>query len=81
MASQARWSNPGEPTSIRVTKALSVATRAVEHEVPDTRKNISIAGNNFYKVQVQGELTVKNHRAHIGGVVFSTSRNVCDAGS
>ncbi|MFT5465767.1 MAG: hypothetical protein ACI8UO_000863 [Verrucomicrobiales bacterium] len=56
------WTNPGSETSIRITKALSVATRTTEHEIPDTRENLRIAGNDYYKVQVQGELTMKNHR-------------------
>lgn len=58
----AHWTNPGDQISIRITKALSVSTRAVENEIPDTRKTLRIASDNFYKVQVQGELTVKNHR-------------------
>lgn len=58
----AHWTNPGDQISIRITKALSVSTRAVENEIPDTREALRIASDNFYKVQVQGELTVKNHR-------------------
>lgn len=56
------WTNPGNDTCLRITKALSISTRSVENEIPDTRENLRIAGNDHYKVQVQGELTVKNHR-------------------
>lgn len=58
----ATWTNPGEQASIRITKALSISTRATEHEIPESRKNLQIAGNDFYKAQVEGELTVKNFR-------------------
>lgn len=57
------WTNPGAETSIRITMALSITTRSVENEIPESRVNLNIAGNDHYKVQVQGDLTVKNHRA------------------
>lgn len=57
------WTNPKEQACIRVTKALSVSTRATEHEIPESRVEIRIAGNDFYKTQVEGELTVKNFRS------------------
>lgn len=66
----ARWTNPGEQTSIRITKALSVATRAVENEVPDTRKNLRIAGNDHYEVEVEGRLTIRNHRGRAAVVLM-----------
>ncbi len=56
------WTNPGVKTTVRINKALSLSTRAVEHEVPETRENLRIAGNNFYKTQVEGELSIENHR-------------------
>lgn len=58
----ATWTNPGEQASIRITKALSISTRAIEHEIPESRKNLRIAGNDCYNVQVEGDLTVKNFR-------------------
>lgn len=59
----ATWTNPGEQASIRITKALSISTRATEHEIPESRKNLQIAGNDFYQARVEGELTVRNFRA------------------
>ena len=35
---------------------------SIENEIPDSRVNLNIAGNDYYKVQVQGELSVRNHR-------------------
>lgn len=64
------WTNPGSETSVRITKALSVATRSTEHEIPDSRQNLRIAGNDYYKVQVQGEITMKNHRGRPATVVI-----------
>ncbi len=56
------WTNPGDQTSVRVTKALSVSARSTEQEITDSRKNLRIAGNDLYQVRVEGELTVNNHR-------------------
>ena len=67
------WTNPGAETSIRITKALSIATRSVENEIPDSRVNLNIAGNDYYKVQVQGELSVKNHRGTPAVLAISRS--------
>jgi len=56
------WTNPKDQACIRVNKALSVSTRATEHEIPESRVELRIAGNDFYKALVEGELTVKNFR-------------------
>ena len=50
----AHWTNPGESTSIRITKALSVATRSVEAEVPDTREGLNIAGKRLLQGSSRG---------------------------
>lgn len=56
------WVNPGERTTLPITKALSVRTQAVEHEEPNTRELIAIGGHNYRRVDVRGTLTVCNHR-------------------
>jgi hypothetical protein len=57
------WVNAGEETSLRVTKALSVRTRAVEEEEKDTpRVPVSLYGWNHYRATVKGELVANNHR-------------------
>ena len=63
----ATWVNAGEETTLRVTKALSVRTRAVEQEQQgkngeDPRQIVWIGGRRFQKTTVQGELMVSNHR-------------------
>jgi hypothetical protein len=61
------WVNAGEETTLRVNKALSIRTKAVEHE--DQKGNgvaerdlIYIGGRRFRQATVRGELQVCNHR-------------------
>ena len=60
------WVNAGEETVMRVNKALSVRTRAIENEVlPKGGGNgdfIWVGGRQFRKSTVSGELSVSNHR-------------------
>lgn len=56
------WVNRGEETTLHVTKALSVRTRSVEHEVEGSREVIYVGGNPYRKTSVQGELQANNHR-------------------
>jgi hypothetical protein len=61
------WVNAGEETTLRVNKALSVRTKAVEHEdhkgngVSD-RDLVWTGGRRFRQATVRGELQVCNHR-------------------
>lgn len=56
------WVNRGEETTLRVTKALSLRTRAVEQEVEGGRDIVNVGGVAFRKTTVQGELAANNHR-------------------
>jgi hypothetical protein len=59
------WVNAGEETVLRVNKALSVRTRAVEHEElknGDSREIVWIGGRQFRRSTVEGELELGNHR-------------------
>jgi hypothetical protein len=60
------WVNPGEETILRVNKALSIRTRAVEHEDQkngvDSREFVWIGGRQFRRSTVEGELSISNHR-------------------
>ena len=60
------WVNAGEETVLRVNKALSVRTRALEHEeqknAGEERDIVWIGGQRFRKSTVEGELAVSNHR-------------------
>ena len=56
------WVNPGEETSLHVTKALSVRTRSVEQEVKGTREDVSLYSHRYYRMTVEGELRANNHR-------------------
>ncbi|MFO7906292.1 MAG: hypothetical protein R6U98_26780 [Pirellulaceae bacterium] len=56
------WTNPGEATTLHVTKALSIRTRHVQHEEEGERKIVYIGGNDYREVNVTGQLTVNNHR-------------------
>jgi hypothetical protein len=61
------WVNAGEETVLHVNKALSVRTRAIEHEEQqkignDGRDFVWIGGRQFRRSTVEGELSVSNHR-------------------
>jgi hypothetical protein len=60
------WVNAGEETVLRVEKALSIRTRALENEevknAGDGRDFVWIGGRHFRKSLVEGELAVSNHR-------------------
>ncbi|MEZ6014954.1 MAG: hypothetical protein R3F49_07570 [Planctomycetota bacterium] len=56
------WVNPGEETTVHVTKALAVRTTASEYEADTEREHIAVGGNDYRKVRVNGELQLCNHR-------------------
>jgi hypothetical protein len=57
------WVNAGEETTLHITKALSIRTRATEQEKPNTaREIVNVGGYEYRQVTVIGELTVSNHR-------------------
>ena len=56
------FTNPSEETTLRVTKALSVRTKAVETEQQGDRKIVYVGGNDYRKSTVNGELTATNYR-------------------
>ena len=56
------WVNPGESTTLHVTKALSIRTRNVEYEAKGNREEVYVGGHRYYKATVGGELRANNHR-------------------
>jgi hypothetical protein len=59
------WVNAGEETVLHVNKALSVRTRATEHEElknGDSRDIVWIGGRQYRRSTVEGELEIGNHR-------------------
>jgi hypothetical protein len=59
---QSFWVSAGEQTTLRITKSLSIRTRASENEVAAERDLVAIGGWKYRKVTVKGELSVRNHR-------------------
>jgi hypothetical protein len=58
-----QWVNKGEETTLRITKALSIRTRATEQEAGEgERQIVFIGGNDYRKVSVNAELSVHNQR-------------------
>jgi hypothetical protein len=57
------WANPGEQSTLQITKALSVRTRALEFDEGGERETREIAGRKFRKSIVKGELSVSNSRS------------------
>lgn len=43
------WTNKGESATVHVTKALSIRTRSVEHEVDGTRQEVYAYGRRYQK--------------------------------
>jgi hypothetical protein len=64
------WVNPGEETTLHITKALSLRTYHVEHEEPGERDIVYVGGNDFRKTVVKGELKINNHRKEKAMIVI-----------
>ena len=65
------WVNSGEETTLHITKALSLRTRAVEQEKQNTERQLeNIGGRDYRKVSVSGELTISNHRNQLVNLVI-----------
>lgn len=64
------WVNKGEKATLHVTKALSIRTRAVEHEKPGKREIVYVGGDDYHKTEVEGELSLNNHREETVKVVI-----------
>ena len=60
--SMSSWVQAGSAATLHVTKALSIRTRSVEHEEPNTREEIEVSGRSYRKVQMRGELVVRSLR-------------------
>jgi hypothetical protein len=60
--SQSGWVNPGQQTSLQITRALSVRTQASEVEEEAPREVVMIGGRNFQRTSVKGRLEVRNFR-------------------
>lgn len=56
------WVNPGEETTLHVTKSLSVRVRSVEQEVDNRRDEVWVGGHRHHKATLEGTLTANNHR-------------------
>src|SRR5262249_2765715 len=57
------WVNTGEETTLHITKALSIRTRAAEQEQQNAERSTTfIGGREFRKVNVTGTLEINNHR-------------------
>jgi hypothetical protein len=65
------WVNVGDQTTLQITKALSIVTRAEEHEdAAEDRKVVYIGGTEYRKVSVEGDLIISNHRDRAVDVVI-----------
>lgn len=57
------WTNRGETTRLRVTKALSIRTSTEEHELDGPREHVIIGGRTYRKASIEGTLRIANNRA------------------
>jgi hypothetical protein len=60
--SLSQWVNPGQRTSLRITKALSVRTESSEVEEEGQREIVWIGGNDYQRTKVKGRLEMRNFR-------------------
>ncbi len=60
--SLSEWVNPGQRTSLRITRALTVRTESGEVEEEGQREITWIAGNDYQRTKVKGRLAVRNFR-------------------
>ena len=60
--SLSEWVNPGQRTSLRITRALTVRTESGEVEEEGQREITRIAGNDYQRTTVKGRLAVRNFR-------------------
>jgi len=60
--SQSGWVNPGQRTSLRITRALSVRTESSETEEEGQRELLRIGGNDYQRTKVKGHLVIQNFR-------------------
>jgi hypothetical protein len=61
--SQSDWTNPGQRSCLRITKALSLQADHTEIEESGKRENeVWIGGRRYYRATVKGEARVRNFR-------------------
>lgn len=61
--SLSQWVNPGQETSLHITKALSVRTEHTEREEEGAREVVWISRNDYQRTKVTGTLKLNNFRS------------------
>lgn len=61
--SQSEWTNPGQRSCLKVTRALSIQADRQEVEDQTKREEIYILGVRHYRATVKGTLTMRNFRS------------------
>lgn len=56
------WTNPGQESLVKITKALTVVGKIVENEIPSNRPEVRIYGYTFISTDASGTITLKNYR-------------------
>ena len=64
------WVNRGELNTLKVTKALSVRALAIENEKQGGRDGVYVGGRHYVQVDVEGRLSINNHRAEAVDLVI-----------
>lgn len=64
------WTAPGGEVTVPVTKALSIATKANEYEVEESRETVYRWGDTYRQSFVRGELELVNRRSEAVRVVI-----------
>jgi hypothetical protein len=57
------WVNPGDETTLRITRALSIHTLSSEQEEEGARDLVRIGGHDYRRTRVRGELQITSYRA------------------
>jgi hypothetical protein len=56
------WVDPGERTTVPITRALSIRATQSEHEVQGERRVVHFWGDTYRESEVEGIVAVNNHR-------------------
>jgi hypothetical protein len=61
--SMSEWTNPGQRTCLKITRALSIQADRQEIEEPGKRESTLIGSDQYYRATIRGTLTMRNYRS------------------
>lgn len=65
------WTAPEEKARIETTKALNIRVKNIDKEVPGSRNQVKIAGEEYYKTMIEGNIDIINLRSKNQDITIS----------